>query len=63
MAAEKTDQFFFHWKLYLKEDLFGSKIYLKIFKFKVNSYLAMTSLSLVIKKIFTNEGNSEFENN
>ena len=41
----------------------NTKIYLKIFKFKVNSYLAMTSLSLVIKKIFTNEGNSGFEKN
>ena len=29
----------------------------------MNSYIAMTSLSLVIKKIFTNERNSEFKEN
>ena len=26
-AAGKTDQFFFHWKLYLKEDFFGGNFY------------------------------------
>ena len=27
LAAGKTDQFFFHWKLYLQEELFGANFY------------------------------------
>mgnify|MGYP007081636514 CR=1 FL=1 len=47
MAARKMDQFFFHWKLYLLEDLFGAKFYCEyLLKFLIDVYVFVLSIQL-----------------
>lgn len=64
VVVTKLTEIYQNWK---KENTtlncLNKKISLKKFKFKMNSYLVMTSLPLVLTKILENERNSRFKKN